>query len=332
VKSIFFITAVCTLLASTAIFVDAQSDPYIHLDVVTELQLETPSSAKWSSNSAKLAVVVWPDIQIWDAHRWELLVTIPDAFVYSIDWHPQDEILAAVRGGRAEHLLIWDANTGELLRQIVRPAPPGTVGVIVVDDIAWHPSGERIVTSSVFDTLLVWDLTVEDIPYVPFSSTLAEQDPYGTYEIAWSSDGQTLLASGSDGSYRAWDMATRNEFSAVGGCCYFAWNPQNNEQFVGTSPTGQVHVWNTRTTDSVMTFEEDWDARASFAWSPDGRLIAGGYPASSLKIWDAETGTSFPIRGQTMIGVENVVWRPDNLQIAVIYDNETIIYNYETID
>lgn len=326
------ITSFCFILAIACSSIDAQGEPCVRLEEVIQLEIPGASMARWSPDTTRMAVVAWPDIQIWDAHQWELLVTISDAFVYSIDWHPQDEILAAVRGGRAEHLLIWDANTGELLREIVRSAPPGTVGVIVVDDIAWHPSGERIVTSSVFDTLLVWDLTVEDIPYTPFSSTLAEQDSYGTYEIAWSSDGQTLLASGSDGSYRAWDMATRNESFAVGGCCYFAWNPQDNEQFVGISPTGQVHAWNTRTANSVMTFEEDWDARASFAWSPDGRLIAGGYPASSLKIWDAETGMSFPIWGQTMTGVENVVWRPDNLQIAVIYDNSIIIYDYETID
>jgi len=331
-KTIVFIATVCTLLASTAISAEAQSDPYIRLDIVTELQMETPSSVKWSSDSAKLAVVVWPDIQIWDAHRWELLVTIPDAFVYSIDWHPQDEILSGVLGGRAENLLIWDANTGELLRRIVRPAPPETVGVILVDGVAWHPSGERIVTGSVFDTLLVWDLTVEDVPYTPFSSTLVENDSHITYEIAWSSDGQTLLASGSD-AYRAWDMATRDEIFAVDGCCYFAWNPQNNEQLIGVSSTGQVHVWNTRTTDSVMTFEEGGDAGSTFAWSPDGRLIAAdGYPVSSLKIWDAKMGISYRIRGQIMTGVENVIWRPDNLQIAIIYDNEIIIYNYELTD
>jgi len=69
----------------------------------------------------------------------------------------------------------------------------------------------------------------------------------GVLSVAFSPDGRTALASGSDRTFKLWEVFTGKE---------------------------------------LRTFEGHWDAVRSVAFSPDGRTALSGSADKTLRLWD----------------------------------------------
>ena len=132
----------------------------IRLDAPHALQLA------WSPDLSRFAALTGEEIAVWDTRDWHLLYTIPDANAYALAWHPTENVIAAVQGGRQERLVLWDGETGAVQRQIVRPLPSEVRGIVVVHALDSSPDGSQIVSDDAVDTLGRWDL--EAGTYTPF--------------------------------------------------------------------------------------------------------------------------------------------------------------------
>ena len=101
--------------------------------------------------------------------------------------------------------------------------------------------------------------------------------------VAWSPDGQHLLAGNIDGNLELWDVSTGKHLAVWTG------HPLEN--------SGKVGPW----------------ASAVFAaaWSPDGGRIASTREDNIVHLWNARTGDVLNVL-QTLTGSANIVaWSPD---------------------
>ncbi len=97
----------------------AQDTNIEHGDEVTHLNVSNVIQTEWSLDLSKLAVLTGEQILVWNTEDWQLLYTIPDAYVYEMAWHPTGSMIAGLRAGRSEELWVWDGDTGELQDQML---------------------------------------------------------------------------------------------------------------------------------------------------------------------------------------------------------------------
>jgi WD40 repeat protein len=121
---------------------------------------------------------------VWNANTGELLFSVEESEPHQVTFTPDSQRLAAAIGKTAK---IWDARTGrELLR--LRGHNRG------VRNIAFHPHGKRLATTSADDTLKLWDtesgaelLTIADAgaraTFSPDGHRLAVHRPEGLMKI-----------------------------------------------------------------------------------------------------------------------------------------------------
>jgi WD40 repeat protein len=136
--------------------------------------------------------------------------------------------------------------------------------------------------------------------------------PSGTYNVAWSADGDFLAAAGR-GSVAVWPEAGdhptlmpgfENNDDVLG----LAWHP-SRPQLAIAADGGRVRLW-TPGADSPRDFcELPADARG-VGWSPDGSRLAVTDGDGGLGVWDAETGALIGTRMVHESQVNRPCWSP----------------------
>ena len=94
-----------------------------------------------------------------------------------------------------------------------------------------------------------------------------------------------------------------------------ALSPDGSRLAVASAFSDAVPVFDVRTGDVVLELPRQVSVNA-VAWSPDGRWIATGAVDSSVRVWDAATGTlEERLLGHTGV-VSTVDWSPDSRRIV----------------
>jgi WD40 repeat protein len=199
---------------------------------------------------------------------------------------PQGPYLATGSGGTNDGTIrIWDMNSGEPIRAFAGPISGVTV-------LAYSRDGSRVASGSTDKTVSIWDVKTGRIVR---TMTLA----HSPVALDFSPDGHHIVsASGEDGEvvFQVWDAATAK--LAV-------------EMRVATA-NRQVAGVKTRPV-----------ALAPVAYSPDGKLIAGGYYEQPVSIWDATTGkivASLP-GGSYLSGLS---WNHDGTRLAISFARKPV--------
>ena len=86
-------------------------------------------------------------------------------------------------------------------------------------------------------------------------------------DLHWTTDGQTIIASGADNTIRAFDAVTSKQIKKMGehtsfvnACCPARRGPQ---LIVSGSDDGTAKLWDIRVKGCIQTFAEDYQVRAS---------------------------------------------------------------------
>ena len=146
----------------------------------------SPDGATIAASGDDGATVLWD----WRARRARARLDHGPGRIVA-DYHPDGSILATGSSGRK--VTLWDAVAGTKLREC-------TGHTEAVDAVAFSPDGTRLATGGSDNTLRIWEWrSCANVLSLPFAATV--------YEIAWSPDGERLLAAPLDATVVRLDAA-----------------------------------------------------------------------------------------------------------------------------
>lgn len=166
-------------------------------------------------------------------------------------------------------------------------------------------------------------------------------------DLTFSPDGRTVATAGADGTIRIFDAASAqdlgNPITASGYTFSLAFSPDGsklaatsgNEVYVLDATTGRkLQTLNGEDADRDRKVRQDYRRQISdpglrgfarcLAWSPDGKILAVGYQARGIALWDVAGATvTKRLFGHTN-WVLSLAWRPDGKQLASTAGDATV--------
>lgn len=308
------------------------------------LTLDNAGGALGFSPDGKLLATSGPNqvVKLWSTDKYKLAQTLPDAggWLRQLKFSPDGQTLATAVTDR---VTLWNVATGQKLRSMR--------GDYDIDGLAWSADGEMVLSSHRGQTF-IWNAAtgafvrklagvVGALAIAPDGNTLASTSANnvllwdtnttslkrtlaGTVRlnyVAWSPDGNTIVASGRDGYLKIWDAHTgallRNVKDAGLNAHPYQVIFSPDGKTLASEGDGVIALWDTQTWTlraSILNAHENgvW----TVAFSPDSKLLASGGQDKSIKLWDV--ATQAPIR--TMPGFSgNVNWvtiSPDGKLVA----------------
>ncbi|MBN1427021.1 MAG: hypothetical protein JXB07_01470 [Anaerolineae bacterium] len=329
---------------SSIVLFDAQSGQEIHrLELPESLQAELPSDVptynqidiSFSPNAEFIgATYGWfitgdyngcgGALVVWSVPTGHLMHTLSPSscWIGSISWSPNNSMVSTAAGGR----YLWDVKAGVLLKEIAD-----------ANSITWSPDGSRFATAiNVIHAgeksgapIRVWNSMILEEEYSINKSNDA---------ILWSPDSSRMITTGYDDMVMriiVHDAATGTELLSIPNSDQPFGLSANNNRFIGnqyfsydaSDYDNTLVAWSIdgNVAKQALTFRGTLPI-VSIAWSPDGRLIAGGMGWNygfGLAIWDAATTRSQAMLDKEALGLSrwsrlvDMDWSPDGSTLAM---------------
>ncbi len=272
------------------------------------LRLTTSSSSGGGpSGSLAMSVALSPDGRTVASSHLDGKVILRDAetgisnlVIYTafqprcVVFHPDGTLIATASGDRAVRL--WDVATGREVRTFLGHAEP-------VTDLVFGPDGRMLITGSEDGTARLWDVGTGRAIHV------FESHRDGVMSVASDRDGRTVATGGPDGTVRFWDVESGRAVASLkvtdGPVFGLAFHPGDGR--LVASDHQAIVVWDTAASrelfrrkghvGAAVAFSSDGARVASggelpraLAFSRDGRRIAACGGATTVGLWDLETG------------------------------------------
>jgi len=221
--------------------------------------------------------------------------------ISDLEFSPDGTLLAS--GDFGNVLKLWNVATQSLLQTI--PMSSSDSGYI--EDIAFHPGGELVAVAAEYDTVLIYDISREQVFQRIFY-------PYGRiFDLAFNPQG-TILAVGDDddthpyndpGEVYLWDMEKRDWLSDpleadFGGVNRMTFSPDGKTIAVATNVylfdyksdhQGEILLWDMTSGEPIPHPLNKLQERTyEVFFSPDGSRLIGDV-GEKIKIWYAESGS-----------------------------------------
>jgi WD40 repeat protein len=235
-------------------------------------------------------------------------------FAHGVAFSPDGKLLAAGRAGFST--LIWDASTGEQVRELPWPA----------ESLAFLPDGKTLVGVSRNDCRLFDASSGKELHRWPNART----------PLALSADGGMLLLGGSDSRLHLWNLLTRTEVRRLDvakldevriGGPRAAFSPDGKMLAFGQGDD-QIRVWEVATGRELYhsVRYSDLEFVNCLAFSPDSQTLAVGI-GSRIHLWEAATGKDKLPRAGPSGQIGDVAFAPDNKAVITQTQNETILWD-----
>jgi len=169
----------------------SKSTPHLYISALSMLNQDLPIWRNWRDQFGFI-----PLISLSRGNITIPVLTIHSEHIYSVAFSPDGNSI--VSGSWNGSLQVWDAKTGEKLREL-----QGHTGE--VNSVAFSSDGNQIVSGSTDSSVQVWDAKK--------SEQLWELQGH-TSEVklvAFSSDGNQIVSVSSDQSVRVWDAKSGQE-------------------------------------------------------------------------------------------------------------------------
>ncbi|MDQ2714361.1 MAG: serine/threonine protein kinase [Chloroflexota bacterium] len=195
-----------------------------------------------------------------------------------------------------------------------------------VTAVAWSPDGTRIASSSLDETVQVWQATTGHSLLTHRSSSLKGQ------AIAWSPDGRYIASTAglSSETIQVW-QTTSERLAPVLAATYeghaerirvLVWSPDG--RYIASAGDDQtVHVWEADSKRHVFTYRGHSLVVMALTWSPDGTRIASAGEDKTVHTWEARTGGSIRIHYGHTDTVTSLAWSPAGTRIASASEDQT---------
>ncbi|MCJ7568724.1 MAG: TIR domain-containing protein [Anaerolineales bacterium] len=224
-------------------------------------------------------------------------------------------------------ILLWDAESGELLDVLVTPHP------VFISNLVFSPDSSLLVSSDWNGNIVVWDVNERQ----PLGDPLFNQ--FGrVLDLTFSPDGKYFvssheLLSGSTigGELRVWDPGTLELIKLIPRPFVLPYSnlvitPDGQFLIAAQQSSTSIALWDINTWERVPgAFEGYEDVVRSMDLSPDGeRLVLGNYDGS-LMLWDLTNMqlVNHPLSGHTDL-INKVSFSPDGKTIISVSIDQTI--------
>jgi WD40 repeat protein/serine/threonine protein kinase len=286
-------------------------------------------------------------IELWNMSTGAAPLDLPlNEWGYSVAVSPDGR---RVVSGSSKVVTIWNAITGEKIRDIT--AHDGTV-----HSVAFHPSGDRVLSGSWDGSLRMWDVVTgikifqvgggtrdyDSFALSPNGGLIATGNAftvevrllrttdgapagtlYGATErigvVAFTPDGTHLLGGGEAGELVQWDVALGvKRWSARFGNGRVRSIAIAGQSVAALSQSGRIAVWDCET--GVERFAIDEPGTYCLRFSPDCRRLVGGGSDSTLKFWSVDTGQKLCTITGHKGRVYSLAFSPDGRRLATTGD------------
>jgi WD40 repeat protein/DNA-binding CsgD family transcriptional regulator/tRNA A-37 threonylcarbamoyl transferase component Bud32 len=222
-----------------------------------------------------------------------------------------------------------------------------------VTSVDWSPDGTRIASSSVDNTVHIWNPTTgQPIMVINLPKGITGNIVDMALAVKWSPDGKQLLTVSGDRFWLGsqdfdlilWDATTGEQVAAVeipnqaepaagegvstsavhyttGAAAAFA---PNSGHLATVGGDNTALIWDAALTQQELVLSGHEDAVNGVAWSPDGTRLATASEDGTARIWDAQSGEERLVLAGHAGAVNQVIWSPDGTQLATAGKDGTV--------
>ncbi|HVO69803.1 MAG TPA: protein kinase [Aggregatilineaceae bacterium] len=210
-------------------------------------------------------------------------------------------------GADANAVMLWDTETGELIRRFSRH--DGNV-----TSIAFSPDQRQLVSAAWDNTLILWDVqTGEEI-----RRFTGHTGP--VLDVAFSPDGSRLASGSEDQTIILWDAAAASVLWRFDGFTdavnSVAFSPDGHtliagfgtiRYVAGSNEDNSLRLFDVDTGEEMRRFEGHTAPITVARFSRDGKSLLSASTDATLRLWDVATGSEI----RRLIGHGTAIWSAD---------------------
>lgn len=224
----------------------------------------------------------------------------------------------------------------------------------------FSPDGKRLVTSSLDNTVKIWEVntglllanlightdTVVTASFSPNGKLILTASEDGTAKLwdansavlitdikadvgkiriaSFSPDGKKFLTANESGSLKLWEAATGNlliDFKGHTQWILEAWFSRDGKKIATASIDSTAKIWDTETGKILIDLKDHKNEVHSISLSPDGKKAVTGSVDSTAKVWAAETGKILFDLKKDKGSEDYTIFSPDGKKILTVSDN-----------
>ncbi len=208
--------------------------------------------------------------------------------------------LSLASGGDDHVVRLWNARTGDLVRELKRHTD-------WVRQVVFAPQGPWIASGGDDHLINLWNTELDESRTLPGL-------PMPTYRVAWSPDHRQLAEAGFEDKIRLYSIETgqpERELEAPSGDIRALSYSHDGSLLAAAGRNGKIRIW--KTVDFSVLHEIDAHRQRvrAIAFSPDDTQLASGGDDRQLIVWDPQLGAErgrLPVIGgkiQTLVYLSN---------------------------
>ena len=274
-------------------------------------------------------------VELWDASRRNKLRELKDPAAATSDepalavvrYSPDGKVIAA-GAKEANHVTLWDAESGRVIGGPITTKPPGSGGA---QSLSFSPDSKRIASPGAPGTVGIWEVATGRRV-----GAALEVGSENVEAVIFADGGRTLIASDDSGSVHMVDIGTGRPLGpplSAGSepVASLDLSPGGRLLAAG-SFEGSVFVWDVETgLPYGSPLKADTSPVNDVAFSPDGRTLASSHLRSAV-VWDlsGEQAMGRPL-GRPSELTTDVSFSPDGTLLAAgQFDGRTFVYETRT--